>query len=48
MGGGQGTRDVITVYREKYFHHEDSQAAAQVPQRGCAVAMLGGFENLTG
>lgn len=48
MAGGQGTGDVITVYREKYFHHEDSQEAAQVAQTGCAVATLEGFENLTG
>lgn len=46
MAGGQGTGHVVTVYRVKYFHYEDSQAAAQVSQRGCVVSVLGGFENL--
>ena len=38
----------MTVYREKYFHHKDSQAVAQVAHRCCTVAMLGGFKNLAG
>lgn len=32
-------------YKQKWFHSEDSQAAAQVAQGGCAVPIHGGFQD---
>ena len=32
VAGGQGTGDVITVYKEKYFHHEGSQEWHRLPR----------------
>lgn len=33
--------------RRSSFHHDDCQAMAQAPKRGCAVFILGSFQDLT-
>lgn len=39
---------IQTGHKEKLFHPVDSQRVAQVIQRGCAVAIRGGFQDVTG
>jgi len=41
-------REVQAGVKESLSHPEDSQVVDQVTQRSCAVAMLGGFKDLTG
>lgn len=36
-------QEVLTGYKEKHFHHEDSQALEQVAQRGYTISIHGGF-----
>lgn len=33
--------------RRKKIQHEDSQELEQIPQRGCVVSILGGFQDST-
>ncbi|KAK4824628.1 hypothetical protein QYF61_016934 [Mycteria americana] len=40
------TREVHTEYEEKPFPHKDSPAVEQIGQRGCAVSILGYFQEL--
>ena len=54
MVGGQETQRVYietvvhTDYKEKNSPHEGSQTLEQLTQRGCAVSVLGTFQDPTG
>lgn len=42
-------REVWTLgCKEKSVHHEDSEALEKTVQKGCAVSILGSFQNMTG
>lgn len=40
--------EVLTGYKEQLFPPEDGQAVEQAAWRGCAVFILGGFQDLAG
>lgn len=44
----QLTREGQSVCQEKIFQHEDSPVLKQAYQEGCAVSILGGFQDPTG
>ena len=46
--GQKSKQDVQTGHKETLSHPGDSQRVDQVAQKGCAVSVLAGFQDLTG
>lgn len=49
-GSGQKLKQEVGTVgcKEKSVHHEDSDILEKTVQKGCAVSILGSFQNLTG
>lgn len=45
---GQKLKQEVPAGYKETIHHEDSQALDQAAQQGCAVSVLGGFQDPTG